>query len=169
MGFHSGWGSCSHITFVRIYLLSLSFKMSLNAILKFLDLNSDGFITGEEVRDSIIKECGEDYQLTEKDLEFIAIIGSFADADGKVPTKEVMEFFQLLENVETSSEENRFEALEKLFKFFDKNGDGKLSKVEASLGFSRIGRWEGKMENVFEELKGDDGKVSIEDLMNRFK
>ena len=72
------------------------------------------------------------------------------------------EFFQLLENVETSSEENRFEALEKLFKFFDKNGDGKLSKVEASLGFSRIGRWEGKMENVFEELKGDDGKVSIE-------
>ena len=75
------------------------------------------------------------------------------------------EFFQLLENVETSSEENRFEALEKLFKFFDKNGDGKLSKVEASLGFSRIGRWEGKMENVFEELKGDNGKVSIEGEM----
>ena len=93
--------------------------------------------------------------------------------------------------VRLNSEENRFEALEKLFKFFDKNGDGKLSKVEASLGFSRIGRWEGKMENVFEELKGDDGKVSIEgdmtcfyewikmhnstilsfllDLMNRFK
>merc|ERR1712140_109412 len=154
MGFHSGWGSCSHITFVRIYLLSLSFKMSLKAILKFLDLNSDGFITGEEVRDSIIKECGEDYQLTEKDLEFIAIIGTFADADGKVPTKEVVEFFQLLE---------------KLLKFFDKNGDGKLSKAEASLGFSLIGRWEGKMENVFEELKDDDGKVSIEDLMNRFK
>merc|ERR1711894_306103 len=146
-----------------------SFKMSLKAILKFLDLNSDGFITGEEVRDSIIKECGEDYQLTKKDLEFIAIIGSFADADGKAPTKEVVEFFQLLENVETSSEENRFEAIEKLLKFFDKNGDGKLSKVEASLGFSRIGRWEGKMENVFEKLKGDDGKVSIEDLMNRFK
>ena len=69
--------------------------------------------------------------------------------------------------METSSEENRFEALEKLFKFFDKNGDGKLSKVEASLGFSRIGRWEGKMENVFEELKGDDGKVSIEGDMTR--
>ena len=78
------------------------------------------------------------------------------------------EFFQLLENVETSSEENRFEALEKLFKFFDKNGDGKLSKVEASLGFSRIGRWEGTMENVFEELKDDDGKVSIEGEMTCF-
>merc|ERR1711936_925090 len=162
MGFHSGWGSCSHITFVRIYLLSLSFK----AILKFLDLNSDGFITGEEVRDSIIKAGGEDYQLTEKDMALITIIASFADADGKVPSKEVVEFFQLLENVETSSEENRIEALEKLFKFFDKNGDGKLSKAEASLGFSRIGRWEGNMENVFEVLKGDDGKVSIEDLMN---
>ena len=78
------------------------------------------------------------------------------------------EFFQLLENVETSSEENRFEALEKLLKFFDKNGDGKLSKAEASLGFSRIGRWEGKMENVFEELKDDDGKVSIEGEMTCF-
>ena len=70
--------------------------MSLKAILKFLDLNSDGFITGEEVRDSIIKECGEDYQLTEKDLEFIAIIGSFADADGKVPIKEVVGKYSLL-------------------------------------------------------------------------
>ena len=68
----------------------------MKAILKFLDLNSDGFITGEEVRDSIIKECGEDYQLTEKDLEFIAIIGSFADADGKVPIKEVVGKYSLL-------------------------------------------------------------------------
>ena len=77
------------------------------------------------------------------------------------------EFFQILEIVETSKE-NPVEALEKLFKFFDKNGDGKLSKAEASLGFSRIGRWEGKMENVFEELKGDDGKVSIEGEMTCF-
>merc|ERR1712137_1197837 len=147
MGFHSGWGSCSHITFVRIYLLSLSFKMSLKAILKFLDLNSDGFITGEEVRDSIIKECGEDYQLTEKDLEFIAIIGSFADADGKVPTKEVMEFFQLLENVETSSEENRFEALEKLFKFSIRMETESFLKLKPLLAFHAlvVGRVRWKM------------------------
>ena len=62
----------------------------MKAILKFLDLNSDGFITEEEVRDSIIKECGEDYRLTEKEMELIAIIASFADADGKVPIKEVV-------------------------------------------------------------------------------
>ena len=64
--------------------------MSLKAILKFLDLNSDGFITGEEIKASIIKECGEDYQLTEKEMGFITIIASFADADGKAPTKEVV-------------------------------------------------------------------------------
>ena len=62
----------------------------MKAILKFLDLNSDGFITGEEVKASIIKEQGEDYQLNQKDLEFLAILGSFADADGKVPIKEVV-------------------------------------------------------------------------------
>ena len=33
----------------------------MKAILKFLDLSNDGFITGEEVRASIIKEQGEDY------------------------------------------------------------------------------------------------------------
>ena len=62
----------------------------MKAILKFLDLNSDGFITGEEVKASIIKEQGEDYQLTEKDMALIAIIASFANADGKVPTKQVV-------------------------------------------------------------------------------
>ena len=68
----------------------------MKAILKFLDLNSDGFITGEEVKASIIKEQGEDYQLTEKDMELITIIGSFANADGKVPIKEVVGKYSLL-------------------------------------------------------------------------
>ena len=71
------------------------------------------------------------------------------------------DFFHIMEFLETSKE-NPVEALEKLFKFFDKNGDGKLSKVEAKTGFSSLGCWEGDIENVFEELKDDDGKVSIE-------
>ena len=50
----------------------------MKAILKFLDLNSDGFITGEEVKASIIKEQGEDYQLTEKDMALIAIIAWYS-------------------------------------------------------------------------------------------
>ena len=68
----------------------------LKAILKGFDLDSDGFITEEEVRASIIKEQGEDYQLSQKELEFFMIVGSFADADGKVPIKEVVGKYSLL-------------------------------------------------------------------------
>ena len=65
-----------------------------------------------------------------------------------------------LENCE--SKKDTLKVVKKLFKFFDENGDGKLSKAEAKTGFSSLGCWEGDIENVFEELKDDDGKVSIE-------
>ena len=55
--------------------------------------------------------------------------------------------------------------MKKLFKFFDESGDGKLSKAEAKIGFERMDLWKGKMDEVFEELKDDEGKVSIKGEM----
>ena len=82
------------------------------------------------------------------------------------------DFFKLLEGLEKSeSKEQALKATENLFKFFDENGDGKLSKAEAKVGFERLSKnvlsrpWKGDMEKVFDELKDDQGKVSIEGEM----
>ena len=72
-----------------------------------------------------------------------------------------------MEGFETcESNEEALEIREKVFKFFDENGDGKLSKAEAKAGFGRMDAWKGEMEDVFEELKDDKGEVSIKGEMN---
>ena len=82
------------------------------------------------------------------------------------------DFFKLLEGLEKSESKGQaLKATENLFKFFDENGDGKLSKAEAKVGFERLSKnvlsrpWKGDMEKVFDELKDDQGKVSIEGEM----
>merc|ERR1712062_576855 len=155
-------GSSSHITLKRSIL---SFKMpsceEMMVILKYLDLDRDGFITEEEVKKTIIEKNGEDSPFVGEAGEFLALFGQFRDADGKVPLKKIAEFMK------TSTD--MVEGLGKLFKFFDENGDGKLSKVEAQNGFEMIGKWEGAMKDDFEAMAGEDGKVPIEELMNKLK
>ena len=63
------------------------------------------------------------------------------------------------------SNKDLLKVLNKLFNFFDENGDGKLSRVEAKVGFERVEMWEGGMDKVFNELKDDEGKVSIKGEM----
>ena len=63
------------------------------------------------------------------------------------------------------SNKDMLKVLNKLFNFFDENGDGKLSRVEAKVGFERVEMWEGSMDKVFDELKDDEGKVSIKGEM----
>ena len=63
------------------------------------------------------------------------------------------------------SNKDLLKVLNKLFNFFNENGDGKLSRVEAKVGFERAEMWEGNMDEVFEELKDDQGKVSIKGEM----
>ena len=76
------------------------------------------------------------------------------------------DFFKLLEGLEKSeSKEQALKATENLFKFFDENGDGKLSEAEAKIGFEKLDMWKDDMDKVFEELKDDEGKVSIEGEM----
>merc|ERR1712241_1451738 len=58
-------------------------------ILKYLDLDSDGFITEEEVKKTIIEKNGEDSPFVGEAGEFLALFGQFRDADGKVPLKEI--------------------------------------------------------------------------------
>ena len=50
----------------------------------------------------------------------------------------------------------------KLLKFCDENGDGKLSEAEAKAGFGAFDLWKETMGKVFEKLKDDQGEVSIE-------
>ena len=81
-------------------------------------------------------------------------------------TLNLPDFFKIVENIENcESKEDTMKVLKKLFKFFDENGDGKLSKAEAKIGFERMDLWKGKMDEVFEELKDDQGKVSIKGEM----
>ena len=63
------------------------------------------------------------------------------------------------------SNKDMLKVLNKLFNFFDENGDGKLSRVEAKVGFERLDAWEGDMDKVFDGLKDDEGKVSIKGEM----
>ena len=75
-------------------------------------------------------------------------------------TSQIPDYVQIAEIMKTSTD--MVEGLGKLFKFFDENGDGKLSKVEAQNGFEMIGKWEGAMKDDFEAMAGEDGKVPIE-------
>ena len=58
-------------------------------ILKYLDLDRDGFITEEEVKKTIIEKNGEDSPFVGEAGEFLALFGQFRDADGKVPIKKI--------------------------------------------------------------------------------
>ena len=44
------------------------------------------------------------------------------------------------DNAESNDDELKM--MNKLFNFFDENGDGKLSRVEAKVGFERVEMWE---------------------------
>ena len=55
-------------------------------------------------------------------------------------TLHLPDFFKIMENIENcESKEDTMKVLKKLFKFFDENGDGKLSKTEASRYIKSLG------------------------------
>ena len=59
---------------------------AIKAILKDFDLDGDGFLTHDEVRDSMMED---DYEPDSDDLDFLEMIGTFADEDGRVKIKKV--------------------------------------------------------------------------------
>lgn len=70
-----------------------SFKMKpvkeIEALLKNIDLNGDGFLTPVEFRASIMENFGEDYEPDSDDEDFFELLGSFADDDDRVKIKKV--------------------------------------------------------------------------------
>ena len=149
----------------------------IKAMLEELDLNRDGFVTTAEVL-SIMGEVDAD------DEEFFESLGlSLTDENDKVKIEKVAgrysktqkiwnnieciftEFLQILESFENADKKLDKELLNKLFNFFDENGDGKLSRVEAKVGCERFDMWKGGIDEIFEELKDDEGKVSIKGEM----
>ena len=59
---------------------------AIKAILKDFDLDGDGFLTPDEVSASMMEN---DYEPDSDDLEFLEMIGTFADEDGRVKIKKV--------------------------------------------------------------------------------
>ena len=70
-----------------------SFKMKpvkeIEALLKNIDLNGDGFLTQVEFRASMMENFGEDYEPDSDDEDFFELLGSFADDDDRVKIKKV--------------------------------------------------------------------------------
>ena len=140
----------------------MSYWKKVMELLKTMDLDSDGFITPEELHAKIKLEGAstEDWF-----MDTLLTYGRFAADDGKVKIKKVGDFVKILEEfdeIENDDQENQ--ALRKLFNFFDENGDGKLSKTEAKIGIRRRdGRaWDSDDDEMFDKLKDEQGKVSIE-------
>ena len=132
-------------------------------LLKIMDFDSDGFITPKEFEAfrTILACAGLDDCVV---MDWIELFEKFADEDNKVPIKKVGEFVKLMDELEETEEESQEErqAIRNLFYFFDENGDGKLSKTEAKIGFGRCEyEWDDEMEELFESVKDSDGKVSI--------
>ena len=59
---------------------------AIKAILKDFDLDGDGFVTPDEVSASMMEN---DYEPDSDDLEFLEMIGTFADEDNRVKIKKV--------------------------------------------------------------------------------
>ena len=59
---------------------------AIKAILKDFDLDGDGFVTPDEVGASMMEN---DYEPDSDDLEFLEMIGTFADEDNRVKIKKV--------------------------------------------------------------------------------
>ena len=80
-------GALVHTTlFVRPSLFKMKTVEAIKAILKDFDLDGDGFLTPDEVSASMMEN---DYEPDSDDLEFLEMIGSFADEDDKVKIKKV--------------------------------------------------------------------------------
>ena len=86
VSFLEGWSSCSYITFVRTILFKMKTVEAIKAILKDFDLDGDGFLTPDEVSASMMEN---DYEPDSDDLDFLEMIGTFADEDGRVKIKKV--------------------------------------------------------------------------------
>ena len=69
---------------------------AIKAILKDFDLDGDGFLTHDEVRDSMMED---DYEPDSDDLDFLEMIGSFADEDDKVKIKKVTSKYSKTKNM----------------------------------------------------------------------
>merc|ERR1712137_84444 len=81
-----------------------SFKMKpvkeIEALLKNIDLNGDGFLTPVEFRASIMENFGEDYEPDSDDEDFFELLGSFADDDDRVKIKKVTDFLKIMKSLE---------------------------------------------------------------------
>ena len=70
----------------------------LEALLKNIDLNGDGFLTQVEFRASMMENFGEDYEPDSDDEDFFELLGSFADDDDKVKIKKVTGKYSFFED-----------------------------------------------------------------------
>ena len=120
-------------------------------LVRELDVNGDGMLSPQEVKNAI-----------DQDDELVELIGSLANSRGLVMADKVIEFFIMLEEVEDAAETGANKRmLTKLYNFIDENGDGKLSDKEVKIGLKRFNLWDDVTKEIFNSLKGQDGKVKV--------
>ena len=125
--------------------------MSMIEVLKQYDLDSDGYITPEEFEFSVILSGGSmDDAGTASMKDMIEV---FADEYGRVPIRKVAKFYKILDELNAAKEGSpeKLQALRKLLKSFDENGDRKLCQTEAKMALKEsipgMVKWIGYLTN----------------------
>ena len=127
--------------------------------LQALDLNGDGILTVEEVLHTL-----DNKKEVEWNLDLMALLTDFADAENKVEIDKVVQFFGFMEDFSACEDpEQGKKVMLRFLRFIDDNGDGNLSKNEAQSGFEKMKMWQ-DIKGIFVDLENDKGKVSIKGI-----
>ena len=127
--------------------------------LQALDLNGDGILTVEEVLHTL-----DNKKEVEWNLDLMALLTDFADAENKVEIDKVVQFFGFMEDFSTcEGPKQGKKVMLQFLRFIDDNGDGNLSKNEAQSGFEKMKMWQ-DIKGIFVDLENDKGKVSIKGI-----
>ena len=131
--------------------------------LQALDLNGDGILTVEEVLHTL-----DNKKEVEWNLDLMALLTDFADAENKVEIDKVVQFFGFMEDFSTcEGPKQGKKVMLQFLRFIDDNGDGNLSKTEAQSGFEKMKMWQ-DIKGIFVDLENDKGKVSIKGISLQF-
>lgn len=153
--------------------LSAEKKEELRRVFATFDKNSDGFITKQELRDSL-KNIG--ILLSMKDVEEM-VERVDANGDGLIDPDEFCELYESMGGGGGDGEREEGgegEAMKEAFDVFDGDGDGLISVEELRLVLSSLGLKEGKrLEDCKEMIRkvdmDGDGMVNFEEFKKMMK
>ncbi|XAR56068.1 hypothetical protein NMG60_11036372 [Bertholletia excelsa] len=140
-------------------------KTELEGIFSTFDKNKDGFITKQELRESL-KNMG--MQVTETEVADM-VEKADSNGDGLMDLDEFCELFESIQELEGTKEEEAEGELREAFDVFDENGDGlitveELGKVLCSMGLKEGQRLETCKEMIKNVDVDGDGMVNFHEF-----